>query len=154
MAIVGNPRVHDRKYAFKFILEGFTSFDFSKVGPLKGKIATVKHREGGRLISYKSLGLVDFDPITCERGAAQFDLDIYTWFVQAANAAANIGLKDQIVKRNGSFLQLDRDGEIIGTWAVFNAFPTECDFGEWDANANEVVINKLVIEYDFIQKTI
>lgn len=154
MAIVGSPRTFDRKFAYKLVIDGFTSVDFSKVGPLSAKIAVVKHREGGRLIPNKSLGLVDFDPITCERGAAQFDFDIYTWFVQAANAAADIGLKDQIVKRHADVLQLDRDGEIIGRWSIFNMFPTEFNAGEWDASANEVQIHKLVLEYDYFVKTL
>lgn len=148
MAIVGNPRTFDRKFAFKLVIEGFLSADFSKVGPLSAKVAVVKHREGGRLIPYKSPGLLDFEPITCERGSSVLDEDAYSWFVQCANAAANIGLKDQIVKRNASLLQLDRDGEIMKTYSIFNAFPVEFNAGEWDATANEVVIHKLVLEYD------
>ena len=149
MAIVGNPRTFDRKFAFKLVIEGFLSADFAKAGPLNSKVAVVKHREGGHLIPYKSPGLLDFDPITCERGSSSLDEDAYSWFVQTANAAANIGLKDQIVKRNASLLQLDRDGEILKTYSIFNAFPVEFNAGEWDATANEVVIHKLVLEFDY-----
>jgi phage tail-like protein len=147
--IVGNPRIYDRKFAFRLVIEGFTKIEFSKAGPLSAKIAVVKHREGGRLIPNKSLGLVDFDPITLERGASFTDYDLYLWFVQAANAAANVGLKDQLVKRNGTLMQLDRDGLILKTWSIINAFPTEFNAGDWDGSANEVVINKMVLEYDY-----
>lgn len=154
MPIVGNPRTFDRRFAFKLVIDGFLSADFSKVGPLAAKISKVTYREGGKIIPNKSLGLVDFDPITCERGVTSIDQDVYLWFLQAANAAANIGLKDQIVKRHADILQLDRDGEIIGRWSVFNAFPTEWTGGEWDASANEVVVSKLVLEYDYVVKTL
>lgn len=154
MPVVGNPRTFDRKFAYKFVIDGFTSVDFTKVGPLSAKTAVVKYREGGKLIPHKSLGLVDFDPITCERGKSFMDEDVYRWFVQTANAAANVGLKDQIVKRHADVLQLDRDGEIIGRWSIFNAFPTEFVAGDWDASANEVVITKLVLEYDYFLKTL
>lgn len=152
MAITGTVRSFEKKFRFNLRIDGFGSMSFHKLSKLKVKVNVTKHREGGAMLPNKSPGLADFDPLTAERGATQ-DFDMFLWFKTVLNAAADAGLKDPFYKRHMDVLQRERDGEIIKTWTIFNAWPTEFGAGEWDNTSDENVIEDLVIEYDYFERT-
>lgn len=153
MSIVGTPRSFDKKFAFIVEIDGFFSFAFSKCSALKCNVAEIVHYEGGSLIPNKSAGRLTFADITLERGAAR-DLDMFIWFGMVANAAANVGLKEVGYKRHLDIIQLDRDGEPLKRWSIFNAWPKEFDAGEWDNGADENVLEKMVLCYDYFIRTL
>ena len=148
MAIQGTPRSFDKKFGFLVEIDGFVSAGFSKCSELKASVAEIKHFEGGTLIANKSAGRLDFADITLERGATR-DLDMFLWFGNVANAPANIGLKEVAYKRHLDIIQIDRDGEPLKRWSVFNAWPKEFVAGEWDNNVDENVLQKMVLCYDY-----
>jgi len=153
MAIVGTPRTFDKSFAFVIEIDGFFSFGFSKCSPLVCAIAEIKHYEGGTLIPNKSAGRLDFKDITLERGATR-DLDMFLWFGNAANAPANIGLKEFAYKRHLDIVQLDRDGEPLKRWSLFNAWVKEFTAGEWNNGEDANVIEKCVLAYDYFIRTL
>ncbi len=154
MSIVGTPRSFDKKFAFLVEVDGFVSFAFSKCSGLKCSIAEIKHYEGGTLIPNKSAGRLDFADITLERGATRGNIDMLLWFGNVANAPANIGLKEVLYKRHLDIVQLDRDGEPLKRYSVFNAWVKEFDAGEWDNGADENVMEKMVLCYDYYVRTL
>lgn len=154
MPVIAIPRTFDKKFSFLVVIDGFISAGFSKMSELTADVAEIKQYEGGALIPNKSLGRIDFKDITLERGATRVDFDAYAWFLSGANAAANVGLKEPFYKRHLDLLQLDRDGEIIKKWTVFFGFVKTFTAGDWDNNADENVIEKLVLGYDFFQRTL
>lgn len=154
MAVVATPRTFDKKFSFLVIVDGFLSAGFSKMSGLEADVAEIKHYEGGVLIPNKSAGRIEFKDLTLERGATRADFDAYAWFLSVANAAANVGLKEPFYKRHLDLLQLDRDGEIIKRWSIFNAWVKTFTAGEWDNGADENVIEKLTLCYDFFQRTL
>ena len=154
MAVVATPRTFDKKFSFLVVIDGFISAGFSKMSAIEVDIAEIKQYEGGALIPNKSPGRLDFKDITLERGATRIDFDAYAWFLSIANAAANVGLKEPLFKRHLDLLQLDRDGQIIKRWSLFNAWIKTFTAGDWDNNADENVIEKMVLCYDFFQKTL
>lgn len=154
MSVVGTPRTYDKKFAFLLEIDGFTSMRFAKVGPLEVEIAEVKQYEGGSLTPDKSPGRVDFKDITCERGATQTDFDMYLWLVSVYNAASNTGLIEPLFKRHGDLVQLNRAGLPIKRWTIFGAWPKMFTAGDWDNNADENVIEKLVLCYDRFVRTL
>jgi len=154
MAVTATPRSFDKKFAFLFEIDGFLSAGFSKMSALEVEVAEVKQYEGGRLIPDKSPGRVDFKDITLERGATRADFDAYLWFTSVVNAQANVGLDDPFFKRHGDLIQLDRSGLIIKRWTIFNAWPKMFTAGDWDNNADENVIEKLVICFDYFVRTL
>jgi len=153
MAIVGRALTFHKKAQFQVLIDGFTSAAFSKMSALECEIAEIKYYEGGTLIPNKSLGRMEFKDLTLERGACS-DVDAYAWFSMGAVAPANVGLKDSAYKRHMEVIQADRDGEVVRRWTIFNAFVKGFTAGEWDNNADEVVIEKMVIAYDWFQRTL
>lgn len=153
MSIVGVPRSYIKKFAFLINIDGFGWSGFSKCSELKVDVAVVKQYEGGTLIPQKSAGRADFPDITLERGVTRADSDMYKWMSMVIAGPANLGVKEAAYKRHADLVQLDRDGEILGRWSFFWAFPNSFVAGDWDNNADENVIEKLTLAYDYFIKT-
>ncbi len=154
MAIVGSVKSFDKKFLFQVFIDGFLSASFSKMSRLKATINKTVHREGGAILPHKSPGLADFDDVTLERGATRANFDCYLWFKSALNGPADVGLKEVAIKRHLDVIQRDRDGEIIKRWSLFNAWPVSFSPGEWDNSSDDVVIEELVLAYDYFEKTL
>lgn len=156
MGIIGSPRAFHHKYKFLVEIDGFdnTRAGFRKCSALEAEVSVVEYKEGGALIPDKSPGGVKFTDITLERGVCK-DFDIYKWFKQVVDLSSGpdlVGKKTSQVKRGVSIVQLDRDDSELRRWDVTNAFPTKFVAGDWDNDANEVVIEQLVLTYDFFDK--
>lgn len=152
--VIATPRIFDKKFAFRIEIDGFGSAGFTKASGLEAEVAEIKQFEGGALTPNKSFGRVDFKDITLERGATRIDFDMYGWFLQVVNAGANTGLSEQIAKRHADLIQMDRTGSIIKRWTIFNAWPKSFTAGDWDNNADENVMEKLVLAYDWFVPTL
>jgi phage tail-like protein len=153
MPIVGTPRTFNKKWAFQILFDGFSWAGFSKCSELKVTIAQIKHSEGGSIIPHKGIGRAEFPDLSLERGATRGDRDMYIWMSSVVSAPANIGLKEVACKRNADLVQLDRDGEIMQRYSLFGCFPVEYTAGDWDNNADEIVIEKMTIAYDYFVQT-
>lgn len=153
MAVVATPRTFNKKFSFLIFIDGFLSAGFSKCSAIEAEFAEVKHYEGGTLTPNKSPGRMDFKDITLERGATRADFDAYAWFTSIAFAAANVGLKEPFFKRHLDVVQLDRDGEPIQFWTLYNAWIKTFTAGDWDNGADENVIEKMVLCYDYFIRT-
>ncbi len=151
MPVIGTPRSYHKKFKFIVEIDGLTYAGFQKCSELSADVAKIEHHEGGSLIPHKSPGRVTFSDVTLERGATK-DEELFTWFKQVANVAANSGLVDDQYKRNGDVVQQDRDGKTLRRWKLAKAWPTKFVAGEWDNDADENVIEKMTLTYDFFDK--
>lgn len=146
---VGSPRSFYKKFKFVIEIDGFTYFGFQKCSELSAEVAVVEHREGGSLLPDKTPGLVTVPNITLERGATD-DEEMFNWFKEVVDMAANLGegLPDPGYARDLDIVQQDRDGSELRRWPIKNAWPRKFVAGEWDNEADEVVITmlELVIE--------
>lgn len=147
MTIRGTPRNYHKKFAFVVECEGITYAGFESSSELEAEIAKIEQHEGGALIPDKSPGRVKMTDITLRRGASQDD-DLWKWWKQVVNVSANSGLTNGEYKRDLEIVQLDRDGSVLRRWAVFGAWPTKFGAGSWDNNADENVIESLVLTFD------
>ena len=148
MPVLGTPRSFHKKHAFLVEIPEFGRAGFSKCSEISVEAAVIKHYEGGALIPNKSPGRLEFADVTLERGATR-DLELFTWFQDVVRVRSGIGLVDPLYKRTIDVVQQDRDGSTLRRWTLFNAWPTKFIAGEWDNNADEVVIETLVLTYDF-----
>lgn len=158
MPIVGAPRTYHDKFKFIIQIAGFSSAGFQKMSELSSGVALIEYSEGGALIPNKSAGRMNFPPFTLERGAS-FDIDMYNWFQDVADASAlasttpgqgqGVGLVEPQYKRDLDVIQQDRDGEALRTWRCFQAFPINFVAGEWDNESDEKNIEKVELAYDF-----
>ena len=147
MPILGTPRTFFKK--FSFIIEAeLANAGFQKCSELSVEVANIEYHEGGSLIPNKSPGRMKFADVTLERGATK-DLDLFNWFGQVANAAANAGLVEPRFKRDIDIVQLDRDGATLRRWTLSGAWPMKFVAGTWDNESDENVIESVTLTYDF-----
>lgn len=152
MGVVGNPRVFQKKFAFEVEIEGVKSAKFTKMSALEAEIGKVEQREGGSLIPDKSPGLVNVSDVTLERGAANGDSDLYSWWLDVVKMSANSGLETPFYKREVDVIQLNRSREVIRRWILDGAWPTKMVVGEWDNDAEENVIEMITLTFDTFDK--
>lgn len=147
-ATVGAPRTYHKKFKFVVEIDDFVNSGFQKCSELSIEVAKVEQREGGALIPYKEPGLVTVSDVTLERGATD-NFEIFTWFKQVADLAANRGIVTPGYRRNLDIVQQDRDGTPLRRWRLKNAWPTKFVGGDWDNNASENVIESVTLTFDF-----
>lgn len=142
-----------RRYfkAFLWVVEfdGFDEMRFEKCSPLKVTFENIERRQGGTLFPDHSAGLGKVDPVTLERGAIVGNKDFYNWIelVGSMVVARGSGAVDAAYKKNGRIQQLDRDGvTVLRAWTIRQAFPTEWEYGGWDASQSADLMEKLVIQ--------
>ena len=148
MPILGTPRVFHKKFKFLVEADELQSAGFQKCSELSVEVASVDYYEGGALIPNKSPGRLKFADVTLERGATK-DHDLFDWFEQVADAAANAGLNEPRFKRNVDIVQQDRDGSTLRRWSLAGAWPVKFVAGAWDNESDENVIESVTLTYDF-----
>jgi phage tail-like protein len=148
MTIIGTPRTFFKRFSFLVEIDEFRSAGFQKASELSAEVANIEHHEGGALIPNKSPGRLKFSDLTLERGATK-DQDIFDWFSQVADAAANAGLVEPRFKRNVDLVQLDRDGSTLRRWTIAGAWPVKFVAGAWDNEADENVIESVTLTFDY-----
>jgi len=148
MPVIGSPRSFHHKSCFVCEMPGVGSAAFASCGELSVEAAVVTHFEGGVLVPYKAPGRLTFSDVDLQRGATK-DRDLYDWFLEVANAASGRGLTDAAYKRSVDIVQLDRDGETLRRWTLFNAWPSKFVAGEWDNDSDDVVIESVTLTYDY-----
>src|SRR5215831_1433794 len=151
MAIVGTPRIYHKRFKFVIEVPDFGSSGFQKCSELSVEIANIEYHEGGALVPNKSPGRLKFSDVTLERGATR-DHDLFDWFEEVADAAANAGLAEPLFKRHVDIVQQDRDGTTLRRWSLFNAWPVKFVAGAWDNEADDNVIESLTLTYDFFER--
>lgn len=150
MAVIGAATSFHNRFKFVVEIDGFQRAAFTRVTGLAGEVADVDHFEGGALIPNKSPGRATFPNVTMERGATS-DLEMYEWFRQVLNAAANTGLPDDAYKRNLDVVQQDRDDSTLRRWSLFNVYPRRFAPGDWDNDTDEKLIESVELRLDFFE---
>ena len=137
---------------FKFIIEeaGLAVAAFQKASELSVEAAKIEYFEGGSLTPDKAAGRLTFSDVTLERGVT-IDRDLYDWFLQVANAASDTGLNEPDYKRTLDIVQQDRLGNTLRRWRLVNAWPMKFNAGDWDNDADENVIEQVVLTYDYFE---
>src|SRR3990172_6804347 len=121
---------------------------------LKVEAAKIEYFEGGALIPIKDAGRLTFSDVTLERGATD-DFDFFNWMNDVGNAArgpGGVGVVSPNFKDDSlEIVQRDRDNSTIRSRHLIGAFPISYMAGDWDNTADEVVIEQLVMTYDFFR---
>jgi phage tail-like protein len=151
MAIQGNARTYHKKFRFVVEIDLISYAGFQSCSELSSEFAEIAHYEGGVLIPNKAPGRMTFDDITLMRGVTG-DSELYDWHRSIASAADSLGLDGAAFKRNLDIVQLDMAGNMIRRWTVFNAWPKRYVAGDWDNDADENVIEQIVLAYDYFEK--
>jgi phage tail-like protein len=152
-----NQQRIDVYFAFKFLLffEGRPDpvAGVSKISPLKRTTEVVSHRDGGDLSTPRHApGASKFEPVTFERGLTH-DPDFEQWanLVYSTDGDAAVSLAGY--KRNLSIQVNDNQGGAIRRYHLYRAWVSEYTAtGELDANANAVLIESIVVQYEGFER--
>lgn len=148
--VIGTPRSFHKKFKFIIEADGITHAGFQKCSELSAEVAKVEYNEGGSIIPDKSPGRTTFTDVTLERGAC-VDHELYDWFLEVVDASAGTGLVDPGYKRNVEIVQQDRDNGELRRWRLVGAWPIKFSAGDWDNDADEVVIESVTLTYDYFE---
>lgn len=136
-------------YRFQVEIDGFTRTGFQKVSGLKLKLGVTVYKEGNQPYPDKSLNNVAFDPIVLSYGATVDD-EVFNWIKQCVDIASGKITADAAqYKKSLAVVALDGQGQSVKRYEVTNAFPTEFDGGEFDADGTTRLIRSVTIDYDY-----
>jgi phage tail-like protein len=141
------PVKWDAQYGFLVEIEGVAVAAFTTASGLGAEAETIEYAEGSRAHSHKVPGRVTYQPVTLTRGVTD-DEDLYNWFIDTYNGAAGTGQVVPDVFRTLDIVQLDRDGSTLRRYTLKKAWCKSYAPGDWDANANEIRMEQVVLEYD------
>jgi phage tail-like protein len=151
MPVTGTPRNYDKKFMFTVEIDGLTVAWFEAVSGLEAEIGVVEQHEGGSInVADQSPGKVKFPAFTLSIGVTD-NRELYDWWLQVYDAAANSGQPDNAYKKNISIVQKDRDGSTKRKWDCFECWPSKFKAGEWDAKAEENVMQEITITYKYFE---
>lgn len=145
---------YDPYKAFRFTMDitgknmTFGKAGFHKITGLKMKTDVIEYREGGDDVTViKTPGLVKFEPITCDRGMSD-DMDMFSWAVKSYNRVDDTSSNDADCRASLSINLMDRDGKAVRRWDVLSGWISDYETGDFDAQGNNVMIEKMVVQHD------
>jgi phage tail-like protein len=157
----------DKKFLFQVLAAALSPqpIGFSKCSAIEVEVAEVSYKQGGTLIPHKYPGMLTFTDVTLERGRVANDSSILAWLgrvidITQLGAYPNAGIlyvpagttDPAVFKVDVDVLQRDRDGALLKVTRLNAAWPKKYVEGEWDNEADEVVVETLVIAYDFFTR--
>lgn len=158
--LLGGQRELHAKHLWVLLIDGFADVNFQKCSELSFEHADITYNEGGSSIPWKMPGKQTFPDVTLERGSSS-DTAFYDWAILTSNAAAHgtgLGRGKGAVAgawcRQGQIQQLDRDGvSVLKRWRLVNAYCKKIVVADgWDATADEVVMESLVLAIDWWER--
>ncbi len=152
-----------KNFKFRVRWDGKYVAGVSKVSAFKRTTEVVSHREGGDpSSSRKSPGRSEFEAITLERGVTH-DTEFEKWANKVWNLGSGLGAEVSLEDfRKDLVLEVYNEaGQLVIAYKVFRCWVSEYQpFGEFDANANAVLIGTLKLEnegwerdYDVVEPT-
>ena len=134
-----------RNYGFFLELQGERAGYFMKVQGLGLQVESIEYREGGMPSTvYKLPGRTRIKDIQLSRGITQSDA-LWQWLQSA--------VQGKVERRNVSIVLLGSDGQTeVARWNLGNAWLRECDIADFDALGNEVLIEKLSLAAETLER--
>ena len=144
-----------KAFKFRILWDGEVVAGVSKVTGLKKMVEVVTHREGGDVsTSRKMPGLVNFEPITCERGVTH-DKAFENWANKVWNytdvTGSETSLKD--FRKSIRLEIFNEAGQLAIAYNIYRCWVSEFQAaGDLDANASGVLIQSLKIEHEGFER--
>jgi phage tail-like protein len=136
--------VADRKdpyasYLFKIEIDGLTQAHFRECSGLSSSVEIVENPEGGMGHVSKIPGRVKFPNLVLKRGLTD-STELYDWH--------NAALQGQVVRKNGSVIQVDSTGQEKKRWNFVEGWPTKWDGPTFNASGNDLSVETLEIAHE------
>ena len=151
MSFGEDRRIHTKH---KFVVNsnrlGFS--EFQKMSGLEYEAAQIDYFEGGAIIPIKEPGRLTFTDVTLDRGTSKF-LDMHNWATDMSDATRDFGgagdPSPEYKTDDFALVQRDRDNRTLRSWDMIGVWPKKYVAGDWDNTVDEVVIEQLVLAYDY-----
>ena len=138
------PQRRDPFAAFRFALEidGVIA-GFSEISGVNNENDKIEYREGVEGPTVRKLpGLKKFGDITLKRGFTD-NGDLWTWRKTVLDGAAE--------RRSGSIVLRDEGGNDVLRWNFQEAWPSKYSAPAFNAKTNEVAIEELVLQVEYLE---
>jgi phage tail-like protein len=107
----------------------------------------IEYREGNDRPTMRKLwGLNDFGALTLESGATQDSIELFEWRAQVEQGNVDEARQDIAV------IVLDEEGNPGLRWEFRNAWPSNYDAPDFDAEGDEVAIESLEIQHEGMER--
>lgn len=138
------PRTVDedplQKFQFRVIVPGYPKMGFTKIANISRETNVVVYTEGCFQYSHKLAGREKIPSLTFERGAFK-DSEMEQIYFDT--------LKDHLHRKTITIEILNRYGDVRRTYVLCEAWASKVEIGELDASSDEVIIDKLTIEFEY-----
>ena len=133
-----------RNFTFLVEIDGVTQAGFSDCSGFSASSDPIEYREGGFTNTVHKLpGLIKYTNITLKWGLTD-SRELYDWFRDIVNG--------RIVRKNGSIVVLDLEGQEKVRWNFFSGWPTKYDAPDLTAKGNDVAIETLEIAVEKLER--
>ena len=131
-------------YNFLVEIDGITRASFQQVSGIDSKIDVVEYREGGQNTTpHKLPGQTKYSNVTLRWGITD-DMELYDWHKDA--------VRGTIERKNGSIVQLGRDGAEVARWNFVQAWPASYTGPELNAEGTDVAIETLELAHEGMER--
>jgi len=129
-----------RNYNFLVEIDGITRAAFQEASGFDSTIDVIEHREGGENTTPRKLpGMTKYSNISLKWGLTD-NRELYDWHRQA--------VAGDVVRKNGSIIVLDGQGNEKVRWNFFNAWPSKWDGPDFNAEGNDVAVETLELAHE------
>ena len=132
-----------RNCQFLVQLDGLAESGFTEVLMAVGEITVIEYREGNAVGPGRKLpGHGGYGPITLKRAMTR-NRELWNWWSET--------LTGQVERRNGSISLLNASREEVARWKVRDSWPMKYLTTDLNAEANEVVMETVVLAHEGIE---
>jgi phage tail-like protein len=131
-------------FNFRVELDGIQRAAFHEASGFDSSIDVIEHREGGNNITTRKVpGMNKFGNITLKWGVTD-DHALDDWYQETRDG--------KLVRRNGSIVLLDRQGEEVARWDFERAWPTKYTLPSFSAEGNDIAIQTLELAHEGLKR--
>jgi phage tail-like protein len=133
-----------RNFNFLVEIDGITQASFSDCSGFGATTDPIEYREGGDTKTVRKLpGLTKYPNITLKWGLTD-SRELYDWYRDVVDG--------KIVRKSGSIILLDLEGNEKVRWNFFEAWPTKWDGPDFTAKGNDVAIETLELAVEEVKR--
>ena len=139
------PTRHDpyKNFPFRVEIEGLTVSGFSEVSGLSATADVIEYREGADVTTTRKLpGLVKYPNVTFRRGVTG-SRELFDWWTTVVNGS--------VQRRTVVVILLDDGRTEVLRWILHDAWITKFEFGELNAEGNDVAIETIEIAHERLE---
>jgi len=145
------PRTWWKKFKFVVEIDGVARAAFNKCSAIEPEVADVAYSEGGDIRPYHSPGNMTQPEVTMERGATD-DFDLYNLWKNTIDVATGEGLNEPDLYFECEIVQLDRNGDEVERYHLYDCYVRKFSSGDWDNAADEVRLEVVTIQPRYAER--